>query len=88
MKYGVYWMEKGEPYSELFSSQEEAERFMCEIRGQEGVEDVDMGEDESEPMEDLFEGMDLSEEEKKELEFLGFRGPDNDDFWGGDDWEY
>ena len=41
-EYCVYWFENGEPRHEVFSCLDGAEMFSCMIRGQDGVEHVDM----------------------------------------------
>lgn len=46
-EYCVYWHEDGEPRHEVFSSLPEAEMFSCMIRGREGVEYVEISEEES-----------------------------------------
>ncbi len=50
-EYCVYWHEDGEPRHEVFSSLPEAEMFSCMIRGREGVEYVEISEEERKPPE-------------------------------------
>ena len=44
-EYCVYWFENGEPRHEVFSCLDGAEMFSCMIRGQDGVEHVEISED-------------------------------------------
>ncbi|WP_343102168.1 MULTISPECIES: hypothetical protein [Bacteria] len=46
-EYCVYWHENGEPRHEVFSDLSGAEMFSCMIRGLEGVEYVEVSEEES-----------------------------------------
>ena len=41
-EYCVYWFENGEPRHEVFSCLDGAEMFSCMIRGQDGVEHVEI----------------------------------------------
>lgn len=62
--YYVYWEEDGEPASREFSCLAEAEMFSCMIRGQEGVEAVEVSKERvltREEMEKLCPGSDLSD---------------------------
>ena len=43
--YCVYWFENGEPRHEVFSCLDGAEMFSCMIRGQDGVEHVEISEE-------------------------------------------
>ncbi|MFB9137909.1 hypothetical protein [Vibrio olivae] len=54
-EYCVYWHERGEPRHEVFSDLSEAEMFSCMIRGLEGVEYVEVSEEESIDFEELSE---------------------------------
>ncbi len=44
-EYCVYWFENGEPRHEVFSCLDGAEMFSCMIRGQDGVEHVEISEE-------------------------------------------
>lgn len=54
-EYCVYWYEYGEPRHEVFSCLPEAEMFSCMIRSREGVEYVEVSEEESIDFEELAE---------------------------------
>lgn len=44
-EYCVYWFENGESRHEVFSCLDGAEMFSCMIRGQDGVEHVEISEE-------------------------------------------
>lgn len=47
VEFCVYWTEYGEPMHKVFTSLAEAEMFSCAIRGRQGVEYVDVSEEET-----------------------------------------
>lgn len=54
-EYCVYWFENGEPRHEVFSCLDGAEMFSCIIRGREGVEYVEISEEDSLELDDFQE---------------------------------
>lgn len=54
-EYCVYWFENGEPRHEVFSCLSGAEMFSCMIRGWEGVEHVEISEEDFLDPEELQE---------------------------------
>lgn len=55
IEYCVYWTEYGEPRHKVFSNLSEAEMYSCTIRGVEGVEYVDVSEEETIDFDELKE---------------------------------
>lgn len=55
IEYCVYWTEYGEPRHKVFSNLSEAEMYSCTIRGVEGVEYVDVSEEETIDFDELQE---------------------------------
>lgn len=53
IEYCVYWIEGEEPMYEVFSSLSAAEMFCCRIRGREGVECVEVSEEEAIDLDEL-----------------------------------